>query len=656
MKEVVELMVKILRWIMEITKDTTELSMKEIRLYLGMLLVVILLAACNKDNVLGDDSSIGSLNIQVVATMDAFKGGASTRTYISNYGETANTILWGAQESLKIAVLGDGDVNKATWATKTTSDYDGQPSATFTFSVTPNEEKTGENYTYIGIYPASASIDESSVTEHKVSLKTIQDATAESYDPDAYILVAKPDGGHTPQNANWNASFRRATALNKITLRNLPEPIESVEIIVPDGKTLSGNRYIDLPSGVSGTIYDGKNTVTVNYSTPIVGSNTDGVNSKTIWFTSWGVELLEGESLTIIARSATRYYRRVITARSEGIIFKEGYLNTLGVNMASAEQIYKDYTFQLQSNSIIYENNDYAAFTSIIDYENRMFIAFREGPNHAPSSDEENGCIRVLENVSGEWNVIATIADATKDLRDPFLTIVDNHLRMYIMCNSFEGGEYHQAGTLYTDYINGNWSELRAVNHDLSHTGCFWRVRKYGDKYYSVAYCKQEYPTLMSSDDGINWTAVTEIQISNEYLNEADMCFIGDRMYVCIRKALPYTAPSYWCMADYPFTDFTWKEMEIHLESPALIRLPYSQTMLLSGRERDGTGTNANVSLFSVDVDGKLERITQLDGGFGSDRGYPGFLYKDGKLFLSYYTYTSGSTSWHISLATWNVE
>ncbi len=324
--------------------------------------------------------------------------------------------------------------------------------------------------------------------------------------------------------------------------------------------------------------------------------------------------------------------------------------------MESAEVIYKNYTLSLQSNDLIYDNNDYSSFTSILDYEDKLFVAFREGPNHRPNSEEENGSIKVIEKSGDEWIVNTTITGANKDLRDPFLMKVDNHLRIYIMCNSFEGGEYHQAGTLYSDYINGNWSELKPLHHDLNHTGCFWRVRKYGDKYYSVAYCTKEYPTLMVSDDGINWTTVTEFQISKEYLNEADMCFVGDMMYVCLRKALPYSDPSWWGVAKYPFNDFTWQEMETHIESPALIWLPYSSTLLLTGRERDESGRNANVSLFSADKNGKLARIIQLDGGFGSDRGYPGLLYKDRQLYCSYYTYTAGSSSWHISLASWSVE
>lgn len=376
------------------------------KLFFSILGAAFTLVACNNE----DDAVSkvdGTLRISVLANVDAFHEGVKNRSSIGTYNGKANTFLWGENESLKIAVLGDGVVSKDTWAARTTSEYNDMPTATFDFTVTPASNKTGSSYTYIGIYPASVSVDESSVVEHKVNLKTIQDATADSYDPEADILVARPDAGHNASNANWDAYFRRATALNKITLQNIPEPIESVEIIAPSGKYLAGGRYIDLSTGKSGELYSGENSVSINYTTPIKGNIKEGVNCKTIWFTSWGVEIAEGEDLTVIARSATMFYRRTITARAEGISFKEGYLNTLGVNMASAELIHKNYIFTKHFQSVVYDNSNHAAFTSIYDNDGQLLMAFREGTAHRPASEAEYGCIRVLTQNGGGQLVVS---------------------------------------------------------------------------------------------------------------------------------------------------------------------------------------------------------------------------------------------------------
>lgn len=464
--------------------------------------------------------------------------------------------------------------------------------------------------------------------------------------------MARPDAGHNASNANWDAYFRRATALNKITLKNIPELIESVEIIAPSGKNLTGGRYIDLSTGNSGEIYNGDNTVTINYATPITGSIDEGVNCKTIWFTSWGVEIAEGESLTIIARSSTRYYKRTITARAEGILFKEGYLNTLGVNMASAELIYKNYSFTMQTQSVVYDNSNHAAFTSIYDNDGQLLMAFREGTAHRPASEAEYGCIKVLTQTGAGWTVSATISDATKDLRDPFITEVDGHLRMYIGYNTFEAGVYQHSGSVYSDYINGSWSDVKAVNHDLDHIAWLWKVRKHNNKYYSVAYLEGEKPALLVSNDGVNWTTLTLFDLEG-ILTEADMCFVGDKIYVCLRKDTPVSDPAYWGVASFPFTDFTWSEMERHIESPELLWLPYSGKLLLAGRDVKENG-EISVTLFSVSFDGSLEEIDKMETSIGGDKGYPGLAYRDGKLYCGWYCGTKSAAS--VSLTTWNVQ
>lgn len=624
---------------------------KGFKIFALLLGVVFTFVACdNKDNDVTNGD--GTLRISVLANVESFQDGAKTRTSIGTYNETANTILWGENETLKIAVLGDGDISKDTWATKTTSEFNDQPTATFDFTVTPASNKTGSSYTYVGIYPASVSVDESSVVGHKVTLKTIQNATADSYDPEAYILVARPDAGHNASNANWDAYFRRATALNKITLKNIPESIETVEIIVPSGKYLTGGRYIDLSTGNSGKIYSGDNTVTINYATPITGSIDEGVNCKNIWFTSWGVEIAEGESLTIIARSSTKYYKRTITARAEGILFKEGYLNTLGVNMASAELIYKNYSLTMQHQSVVYDNSNHAAFTSIYDNDGQLLMAFREGTAHRPASEAEYGCIKVLTQNGANWSVSATISDATKDLRDPFITEVDGHLRMYIGYNTFESGVYQHSGTVYSDYVNGSWSEVRAVNHDLNHIAWLWKVRKHNNKYYSVAYLEGEKPALLVSDDGVNWSTVTFFDLEG-ILTEADMCFVGETMYVCLRKDTPVSEPANWGVASYPFTSFAWTEMERHIESPELLWLPYSGKLLLAGRDVKTTG-EVSVTLFSASFDGSVEEITTMETSVGGDKGYPGLAYRNGTLYCGWYSGTKSAAS--IFLTMWKVD
>ncbi len=273
----------------------------------------------------------GEVHITVKAVPQDFAN--ETRTYI----DETNTIIWGAGEYMTIGVLAGESTVFATSSDDSANEWDGQPEAYFGFSLTPGE--TADSYTYVGMYPASAAVDYNASTPYnnnknaasfKVSLPATQNATAASYDPAAYIMVAKPESFESVQN-EWLAIYRRATALNKVTLTNIPEDIVSVEFTAPDGIYMAGRRYIDLTTGQSGDLYGDTPTETIEVKSSLTGG------SKVVWFTSWGVEIPVGSTFKIVAKSATKSYSRTLTVANKSITFKEGFLNTLQVNMANAD-------------------------------------------------------------------------------------------------------------------------------------------------------------------------------------------------------------------------------------------------------------------------------------------------------------------------------
>lgn len=282
------------------------------------------LAACTKEFT-EQQGSENSLKISVTATAENFANVADSKTHIDG----TNTIIWDENEQMKIALI-SGDA--ATFENSTDfSSTDNNTVGTFTFDI--SGVGTGE-YTYGGIYPASAVVttDNNNPKSYKINLPATQSATATSYDPVAYIMVAKPETFDEIQT-EWIASYRRATALNKMTLTNVGEDIKSVEITVPEGKYLAGRRYIDIATGKSGEIYyGGTNKVTVNYvSTALPHTAAD------VWFTSWEVQVAEGENVTVKVTTESKIYTKTISARAEGIKFLENYLNTITIDMSDAE-------------------------------------------------------------------------------------------------------------------------------------------------------------------------------------------------------------------------------------------------------------------------------------------------------------------------------
>lgn len=282
--------------------------------------------ACNKEELTEPVSKGEQISISVKATAEDLANLTDTKTYIDGMN-----VLWGENEQMSIFLING---NTAASATSTGFIGEGEAEAIFAFNFNSEDIPANGPYTYGGIYPASADkgLTKDQTTD-RVELPATQNSTATSYDPAAYIMVAKPESFETVQT-EWIASYRRATALNKITLTGISEDIASVAITVPEGKYLAGRRYIDVATGESGEIYKSgfqTNTITVNYATALPHTAAD------VWFTSWGVEVAEGEAVTVKVTTVTnKAYTKTFNARAEGIKFTENYLNTLAVDMSDA--------------------------------------------------------------------------------------------------------------------------------------------------------------------------------------------------------------------------------------------------------------------------------------------------------------------------------
>ena len=349
--------------------------MKKIFQFMLVAVAAIALFSCTgKEKVKSLEKN--SVTINVIAKADNLASDdIETKTYITTYNNVANTILWGSNEYMKLAVTPEGGATEfATSKDATANIFNGQPMATFGFEIAPAD---ADAYTYQGFYPASAAVasNNTKIESYKINLIETQNATANSYDPAAYIMVAKPETFNEVKT-DWLASYRRATALNKVTLKNLPAAVQEAGIkrveITADVKDpqentyLTGARRFDLTTGESGEIYSGSATVAVKYENHITGNaNAD------VWFTSWGVELSEGDALTVAVYAGDKIYLRIITLGSgKSISFKEGYLNTLGVNMGGNDVIIANNTELEDGDYVVLANNNGTYYALKAEAEN----------------------------------------------------------------------------------------------------------------------------------------------------------------------------------------------------------------------------------------------------------------------------------------------
>lgn len=326
----------------------------------------------------------------VSATLTMHAGVEETKTYL----DEDNAVLWGKGEAVTLYV-GSGETAKF-FDSASTDAYDGEASASFTFEIDGVTE--ADTYALGGIYPASAAMDDNkNAAQYKVILPATQNQVDGNYDPSAYIMVLKPEVV-TELPAEYTASFRRASALNKITFNGVKEPINSVSITA-DGKDLAGRRYFDLTTGEGGEVYYAQtSTITVN--------GTYAAGNIDVWFTSWGAEVAEGETIKVVLKSATKTYEKTITARAEGIKFVEGGLNKLTIDMSSVAG-------EVSAQPLPFEKD-------FSDKTGSNGLTELEGFTVSGSVYNASGAIRLAKN--GESGTVTT---ESLDLSDKFHVIVD---------------------------------------------------------------------------------------------------------------------------------------------------------------------------------------------------------------------------------------
>lgn len=293
-------------------------------MFLIAAMAAMSLTSCQKENIARDDSTT---TLTVRASIAPLAN--ATKTYIDD-----KQVYWDADEQMKVVNLDSKENIQYTSSTFQPSSDSKQ--GVFSFNV----KETGETR-YAGVYPASAANGMKNLG-YRIDLLATQNATADSYDPEAYILVTAAETIDLSTAGEWEATYYRATALNNFQLSNLNDGIVSVAITLPSykyedagGETIevspAGSRYYDLETGTPKSVYYAQsNVITVKYTEPLTAS------AKNIWFTSWGVELAPGDEITIEASSDSKIYTKTLNIK-ESRSLKEGWLNTVAIDMSDAD-------------------------------------------------------------------------------------------------------------------------------------------------------------------------------------------------------------------------------------------------------------------------------------------------------------------------------
>jgi hypothetical protein len=299
----------------------------------------------------------------------------------------------------------------------------------------------------------------------------------------------------------------------------------------------------------------------------------------------------------------------------------------------------------------IWDQAEHCAFTDLFEFQGALYCTFREADEHAGGID---GVIRVLKSEDGlEWTPVAILAKEGIDLRDPKLsTLPDGRLLMTLGGMVFEKGE-RKGGDCYVAFSEDgiNWSEVQCLDMPEE---WIWRLTWHNGIGYGISYSglyadpadpEQSWGLMLyQTQDGLNYDRITQIKVPN-FPSEATLRFMPDNTMVAMLRR---QGKGWIGTAQPPYEDWSWKATTTYFGGQNFLILPEGQMwgtsryLVIEGNEIVETQT----AVGPMTLDDFHPDLILPSGG---DTSYPGMVYRDGILYVSYYSSHEGKTSIYLA-------
>jgi hypothetical protein len=297
----------------------------------------------------------------------------------------------------------------------------------------------------------------------------------------------------------------------------------------------------------------------------------------------------------------------------------------------------------------IWDAAPHNAFTDLIRFQGRWYCVFREGPEHAGNS---MGIGRIITSADGvHWKSAATLK-AEGDVRDPKLCLAPDGRLMALAGASlyrrqagraYPGREPHQT-LVWSSQDGRDWTppvELGETNWWI------WRVTWHEGLAYGVGREPDvRIPRLYRSADGVRVETWSDRLLGTDSElrgSEASLLFLPDSRALClIRGGDP--APALLGRAEPPYREWQWQDLGVRIGGPQLVQLPDGR-IVAGGRRYE---PKREMMLWWLDAaSGRLAPLLALPSE--NDTGYPGLVFHDGLLWVSFYSGTKKNTAVYLA-------
>ena len=252
--------------------------------------------------------------------------------------------------------------------------------------------------------------------------------------------------------------------------------------------------------------------------------------------------------------------------------------------------------------------------------------------------------IRAIASPDGQrWESLALIAQEGVDLRDPKVFIMPTGRLMLIAGGSIYDDQTYltRAPRVAFSSDGRTWAPPRKV---LAEDHWLWHATWHDGWAYSVSKLGERRDPrrgmLFRSRDGLDWQWITEFRLPEKIWNASETTprFLPDDELVALVR------PHWIGTSRTTYRQWSWTNMKYKIGGPNFIRTDGGQLWAAGRRYLAGGQRHTVLARMSCD---SYEAVLTLPSGGGNS--YPGMVWHDGLLWMSYYWSHEGKTSIYLA-------
>ena len=312
--------------------------MKNLYKYLlAVATVAMAFTSCSKDEISDPSIEVQKVTFTVTSGSDLETAPASR----TEFDEETGQMNWSADgEALEVIQILGSEISHATTEAYTIENRVAK------FQVSFDALTGSEPYdlTYSAVYPAVNYSEDTKKTyeEFRIKLPAAQTPTETGFDPNADLLLAKPETrtAQPAEGEELNFRFKRVAAIAKMTLKGIPAGEKLAKVELTASQPMAGYSRTNLKTG---EIYDigyyKEETMTLTLN------DRETTGEDVIWFTSLPCVFGEGDSFTVKAYTDKATYEKTVSfSTPEAFKFVSGGLTRFGITgMTRAENVADEY-------------------------------------------------------------------------------------------------------------------------------------------------------------------------------------------------------------------------------------------------------------------------------------------------------------------------